>query len=188
MPIPFRDADELEELGAAAYLTIVPRDEGGGFEGALFVINARGEPLEFTYNRLDVPHTFLWREEDIRRHVQRRLVASLFSICPVAPSVIFCRADEVSSQLFCEDIQVTAPVCRVAPASDIATFAGNEAQESAGTPEALNLFWFPGAPAESTTERRIVDELAQRGLLLEPFARAKAGLDEVYGRKQGPAP
>ena len=86
MPVPFRYDDELEHLGAAAFLRIDP-DEGS-YRGALFLIDARGEPLEFAYNRVDVLNRFLWREEQLRRHVCRRLAAALLEICPRVPSVL----------------------------------------------------------------------------------------------------
>ena len=60
MPIPYRDVDDVEELGLAAYLRIVAADDKSGYAGALFVINARSEPIEFTYNRIETHHTFLW--------------------------------------------------------------------------------------------------------------------------------
>ena len=59
MPIPYRDADDLDELGTVGYLKIEPVAGGPGYLGALFLLNARGEPLEFTYNRIDTPQTFL---------------------------------------------------------------------------------------------------------------------------------
>ena len=80
MPIPYRDADDLNELGTAGYLKIEPSSVGSGYLGALFLINARGEPIEFTYNRIDTPHTFLWRQVDIRRHAERKLTASLLLV------------------------------------------------------------------------------------------------------------
>lgn len=66
MPIPYRDADELDDYGIAGYLTVQPAQEGSGYLAALLLINARGEPIEFTYNRIKTPHTFLWRQADIR--------------------------------------------------------------------------------------------------------------------------
>ena len=51
MPIPYRDVDDIEELGLAAYLRIMAAGDKSGYAGALFVINARGEPIEFI-NRL----------------------------------------------------------------------------------------------------------------------------------------
>lgn len=191
MAIPFRDADELADIGAAAYLTIIPWSEGKGFEGALFLVNARGEPLEFTYNRVETPYGFLWRKDDIRRHAHRRLAASILSTCPVTPKLVLCLADEVASELFCEDIELPMPVGRIAPGGRVASFASDsvsprcEVREATESPDPVNLFWFPAPPADSTSERQLVGELARRGLLLEPFDRAKGGLDEVYRDYEG---
>ncbi|MGH2353120.1 MAG: hypothetical protein ACRDJN_16055, partial [Chloroflexota bacterium] len=80
MPIPFRDAEDIGALGAAAFLKIGPTSVGSGFVGALFLMNARGEPLEFAYNRVETPDTVLWRPADLRRHAERRLVTSLLTI------------------------------------------------------------------------------------------------------------
>ena len=107
MPIPYRDADDLNELGVAGYLRIEPLPAGFGYRGALFLIDARGEPVEFTYNRIETPHTFLWRQDDIRRHAARKLTGSLLSLCPKIPRIVLCLAAEVGSELFCQDIQLS---------------------------------------------------------------------------------
>ena len=183
MPIPYRDADELEEMGTAAYLKIEPSSTSSGYLGALFLINARGEPVEFAYNRIETPHTFLWRQDDIRGHAVRKLTASLLSLCPKTPRLILCFAEEVGSELFCQDIQVSIPVCRLAPAMKAASYSGRESQETLQTPDAINLFWFPARPQDDSIELRLLRELTSRGLLLEPFERASIGLREVYRPK-----
>lgn len=97
MPIPFRDANELEDLGTAGYLKIKQMPDVSGYLGALFLTNARGEPIEFTYNRIKTPHTFLWRNDDIRRHAARKLTASLLSLCPKIPRLLLCLAVRANS-------------------------------------------------------------------------------------------
>lgn len=185
MPIPYRDADGLNDLGAAAYLKIQPWSDGSGYQAALFLINARGEPLEFTYNRIETPHTFLWRQDDVLRHSARRLATSLLSLCPITPRLILCLADEVGSDLFCRDIRVSVPVCRIASAIKPASYSADEAMDTIQTSEPVNLFWFPGKPQDDSVELRLLHELTDRGLLAEPFARAAVGLCEVYGPKTG---
>jgi len=187
MPIPYRDADDLNELGAAGYLKIEPSSAGSGYLGALFLINARGEPIEFTYNQIETPHTFLWRQADIRRHAARKLTTSLFSLCPKTPRLILCLAEEVGSEIFCQDIQVSMPVCRLAPAIKATPYSGSETQDTVQASESMNLFWFPGKPQNGSTEVRLLRELTSRGLLLEPFERASIGLREVYHAKVGEA-
>ena len=183
MPIPYRDADDINELGMAAYLKIKPTITGSGYLAALFLINARGEPIEFTYNRIDIPHTFLWRQEDIRRQAARRLTASLLSLCTKTPRLILCLAEEVESELFCQDIRISLPVCRLAPAIKAIPYSGSENQDTLQASELMNLFWFPERPVDDSIELRLLKELTARGLLLEPFARASRGIDEVYSEK-----
>lgn len=180
MPIPYRDADDLDELGTVGYLKIEPVAGGSGYLGALFLLNARGEPLEFTYNRIDTPQTFLWRQDDLRRHATRKLTASLFSLCPRTPRLLLCLAKEVGSELFSQDIQVSIPVCRLAPAVEAASPSSEETQDTLHAAEPVQVFWFPGKPAEDSIELRLLQLLASRGLLLEPFERASVGLREVY--------
>src|SRR5262245_41648641 len=188
MPIPYRDADDLDELGTVGYLKIEPLAGGSGYLGALFLLNARGEPLEFTYNRIDTPQTFLWRQDDLRRHAARKLTASLFSLCPRTPRLLLCLAKEVGSELFCQDIQVSIPVCRLAHANEVSSPSAAETMDTVSNPELLHAFWFPGKPAEDAIELRLLNLLAARGLLLEPFKRASLGLREVYKAQENQIP
>ncbi len=130
MPIPFREDEDVDHLGLAAFLRIVPSCDRDGFLGALFLVNARGEPGEFTYNRLDVVQRFLWRTDDLRRHVTRRLATSLFTACPRVPSVILVLADEVPPELFTEDVLVEVPTVRVAEQSAVVGQSATEARMS----------------------------------------------------------
>ncbi|NOT57129.1 MAG: hypothetical protein HOP18_21215 [Deltaproteobacteria bacterium] len=180
MPIPYRDAEDLDELGTVAYLKIEPLVNGAGFLGALFLMNARGEPVEFTYNRIDTPNTFLWRQDDLRRHAARKLVTSLFALCPRTPRLLLCLATEVGGELFGQDVRVSIPVCRLALASDSASPADVEIADVLQAAEPVHVFWFPGRPAEDSVELQLLRLLTAHGLLLEPFARAAIGLREVY--------
>ncbi len=190
MPIPFRDLDNTRELGAAAFLRLLSDPDGIDWFAALFLVNARGEPLEFTFNRADVPSSPLWRAADVRRRTERDLVASLLSLCPRVPGLLFCLASEVSGELFSREIQLSLPVCRVATALETVPYLGEERLEVPEASNQLHLFWFPDRPCEDSPGSRLFQELAGRGLLLEPFDRALAGLREVYGpfdrREPGP--
>jgi len=187
MPIPYRDADDLDELGTVGYLKIEPVAGGSGYLGALFLLNARGEPLEFTYNRIDTPLTFLWRQDDLRRHAARKLTASLFALCPRTPRLLLCLTKEIGSELFSQDIQVSMPVCRITPGVEAVSLSNEETQDTLHTSEPVQVFWFPGKPAEDSVELRLLRLLTSRGLLLEPFERASIGLREVYRAKDDKA-
>ncbi|MHB0869735.1 MAG: hypothetical protein ACYC66_12345 [Chloroflexota bacterium] len=190
MPIPFRDLDNTRELGAVAFLRLVSDPEGTDWFAALFLVNARGEPLEFTFNRADLPSSPLWRAADIRRQMERGLIVSLLSICPRVPRLLLCLASEVSGELFSREIHLSLPVCRVATALETAAYLTEERQELLEGADPVHLFWFPDRPPEGSQDARLFQELVARGLLLEPFDRALAGLREVYGpfdrREPGP--
>lgn len=109
-------------------------DDADDAEGCFVVVFSPADfltnELEFTYNRIRTPHSFLWRKEDIRRNAQNQLTISLLSICPLIPKLLLALARETESALFCRDIQVSLPVCRVAPTSEIVSFAAGEVQET----------------------------------------------------------
>jgi hypothetical protein len=190
MPIPFRDLDDTGELGAAAFLRLARNAEGDDWFAALFLVNARGEPLEFTFNRADVPTSPLWRAADVRRQMERSLTVSLFSLCPRVPRLLLCLASEVSGELFSREIHLSLPVCRVAAATETAAYLGEERPEQLEADDPAHLFWFPDRPAEGSLESRLFQELVSGGLLFEPFERALDGLREVYGPfdRREPAP
>jgi hypothetical protein len=184
MPIAFRDALDVEELGSAAYLALEPEPDRRALRGALFLIDARGEPLEFVYNRVALPETFLWRRADLRRHAERRLTASLLTACPRAPRLLLARADQVGSELFCEDLEVDRPVGRIGLTNNANAYTPQEELEPVDGPEPLQLFWFPVRPTDESVERRLFEHLRDRGLLLEPFERAGVGLAEAFGERE----
>jgi hypothetical protein len=188
MPIPYRDQDQLDEWGTAAFLRLAADSDRLGYRGALFQINARGEPVEFTYNHVETPNTFLWRPADVRRAALKTLTISLLAACPRVPRVIFGLASEVPNELFCQDIRVSPPVCRIASGLQATEYSSLEAPETLDQAAALHLFWFPAPPAAESPERRLVQHLAEHGLLLEPFDRAATGLEEVYGHADAVRP
>jgi len=190
MPIPFRDTDDVEELGSAGYLKIHATPDGGRYHGALFIVNARGEPLEFSYNDVEVPNSFLWRQEDVFRNAVRKLAVSLLEVCPRTPRFLLCLADEVHHDLFCRDIQMGIPVCRLAPDLEAASHSSTETRVLFQMPEPWHAFWFPARPDEKSVEHQLFARLLDRHLLLEPFDRALQGLNVVYPDRvqAGPAP
>jgi hypothetical protein len=183
VPIPFRDAADLDDLGVAAFLRIERQARGSAYLGALFAVNARGEPIELVYNAIETPHPFLWRPADLRRHAERRLVASLLGAAEVAPRLILCLAGETGAELFSRDVLVDVPVGRVDAPDPAARRAAPGGDAAPPVPDAAHVFWHPAPPADGSTERALFEQLAARGLLLEPFDRAADGLREVYGRR-----
>jgi hypothetical protein len=182
MPIPYTDVEDFGGLGSAAYLKFERSPDDACSLGALLVISARGEPLEFGYNRVRIPHPFLWREDDLRRYVQRRLTASLLSVCSQQPRLLLCLGHEVSPWLFSQDLQVEVRVVRVAPSVSLqrrVDIETGEVIEEVGEPP--HIAWQPAPPDVDSIERRLFEHLTTHGLLLEPFERVVTGLREVYG-------
>ena len=118
MPIAYRDAADLDDLGLASFLRIERSGRGSTYLGALFTIDARGEPVELVYNALETPTPLLWRPADLRRHAERRLTASLLSVAEAEPRLLLCLADEVGVELFTQDIEVQIAIGRVERPAD----------------------------------------------------------------------
>ena len=180
MPIPFHEADGTEALGEAGFLKIDHSPAGTHYAGGLLLINALGEPIEFTYSRIDVPYETLWRQSDARRFAARRLAVSLLSLCAKVPIVLLCLDDEVERDLFASEVQLSIPVCIVTPAAEDGPPAGISGLDPSETTRAAGLFWISAPPAEASRAAQLMRELALRSLVLEPFERATRGLREVY--------
>jgi hypothetical protein len=185
MSIPYRSVlDEDERNVSGAFFRTMPIDRDSQV-GGLLLIDARGEPIEFTYNRVGVKHRFLWRDRDLNVAVTRELLTSLLDTCPRAPSAIFCLASEVEAQLLVEDIDIQRPLARVAGETDTVGRSSDEEHERVEGATNVQLFWVRGRPSDATPAHRLVERLASRGLLLEPFERVLAGLREAYELPSG---
>lgn len=174
MPIAFHDDESVHKLGFAAFLHLELDDEAA--YGALLFLNARGEPQEFVFNRLELLNSALWREPDRAPGAARRLCASLFPTATLTPRFLLFSPAQVSPVLFGGEggIRLDIPAGAVWATADddpegVETFDGN------GEVLRVRLAWTPAPPADE-----LLPLLIQRGLLAEPFQRAAAGLREVY--------
>lgn len=178
MPVPFRDAQHIDELGTAAHLRIERASGGMEIYGGLLVINARGEPLQFTYTRATTEYSTLWRQGDIHRHAVRSVAERLFAECPQVPRIVLCLAQEIPAGVFGEDLIVAVPVCRIdgqgAGGSSVANVGGNS----------YSVSWFPVAPEPDSVEQRLFAELIRRNLVMDGFDRTTRGLREAYSRRR----
>jgi hypothetical protein len=179
--VPFKDAAELEAGGTAAFLRVVPGRHERERRAALLQVNARGAPVEFTFNRVDLPSAALWRPERLEREATKALAASLFEAARRTPLVLLGLAAELDPALFAEDLEVQIPICRVA-IDDRGAPSGEVGEEVLCEDRRAHLFWRPALPSLESPPRRLVTTLASRGLLLEPFERLLAGLDEALDR------
>ncbi|MGI8475384.1 MAG: hypothetical protein ACR2OO_03305, partial [Thermomicrobiales bacterium] len=179
MPVPFRDARREESSPEAGYLRFMQEERGRGIRGALFLINARGEPVDFAYSRIDLPALVLWRSGDARRHALAGLSAVLFDASLRAPALLLALADEVPADLFTDELLVDIPLCRVHAdmAKRYLPIRTGDLEES---PAAPMVTWVGDAPVGASPGNRLLEMLTARDLLAEPFARAAAGLEEAY--------
>ncbi len=180
MSIPFRASDSEGSL-AAGFIRII-RDPKGGFDGALFVMNVKGEPLEFVFSRVNTPHTVLWRPQDLRRRAAHELVAALFNVAISRPTVLFAKADEVDPGFFSSELETQVPTCRVAHQMAAVSTGPDEQGEDVDAAQ-VHLLWSMGRPDEESPERILVEGLLAAGLLTEPFDRAESGLREARGEE-----
>jgi len=171
-------------LGSAAFLKLERSEGSQGHAcclGALFVVSARGEPLEFGYNRVRVPQPYLWRQADLRRYTERRLTSSLLSVCSQQPRILLCMATEISTELFSMDLQMEIPVARVGITLSDSRRVDTNTGEILDDEPRVHVAWQPAQPDETSLEHRLFEHLSSHGLLLEPFERAGLGLRETYG-------
>jgi hypothetical protein len=146
----------------------------------LFVINALGEPMEFTYTRIDVPNSFLWRKADIARHAIRKMAGSLFNLTPASPRLVFCLSSEINIESFLNNVKLNIPLCGVSLSGSNDSNSGTGTGKQNGPDSSVQLAWFPAWPAEDSLGYQLFKRLLSGGLILEPFERAAAGLREVY--------
>ncbi len=173
MSIPFR-LFAVEEGGLAAYLRILSAPGAAGeTHGALLVINAIGEPVEFCFAALKPPTSALWRPGDIRRRSAAALARALFNECGARPRLLLALAAEIAPVLFRVDVSPTIAACRVIPGDPADVIEGEMA-----TDQGPRLIWAGELPGVDSPERQLLNRLIDNNLLAEPFSRAEAALAE----------
>jgi hypothetical protein len=185
--IPYQLREHEKDLTAVFFRVLRSRKSPQSFVAGLLLIDARGEPLEFTYSKVEAGHRFLWRDSTLRAGAKRELAAALFDECPRVPTAIFALAGEVDPELFTEHLDVQRPLARVAREDEVIGVSAEETQQLVAGREPVQLLWVHGQPSEATDAATLVSALARRALLLEPFERVLAGLREVYAEEAADA-
>jgi len=166
VPISFRELADNEALGLVGYLRFVEEPNARGMRAALFYVNERTDPVNFSFTRVDMPASFLWRTGDKRRRAVTELAKALFNASPVTPTLLLALADEVPPRVFTDDLVISVPLCRI---------------EREGSTAMGHIFWVNEQPTPESQARRLLDALHGRRLLIEPFERAAIGLEEAFG-------
>lgn len=177
MPIPFSDLGTEGITANVAYLRFTEEPEGEGLRAALFIISCRGEPLEFCFTRVEVPHSPLWHTGQARDFAVIALAEALFEAANRLPSLVLALASETSARCFSEGLAVHVPVCRVSTQDCPLEEVSEGAQHLS---DSLYLYWEIGRPPVDSVAATLVEALAVRHLLLEPFDRASMGILEAY--------
>ena len=166
-----------EPAGVAAYLRFIDEPGGRGIRGALFIMSTRGEPLEFTFTRIDSPASVLWRAGQARSQAVSRLVKALFESTARRPDVVLALANEAPPTVFADDIAVEAPLCRVAAEDSTPMASAETAQRISDT---ITLYWVNGLPKPGESPANTVELLVRNQMLVEPFDRAGRGIEEAF--------
>lgn len=179
MPIPFNDLSDDSDLGLAGFLRFEEETNGKGIRAALFLITSRGEPAEFSFTRIDVSGSFLWRGGEARRSAVSALAKTLFQSNARPPTVLLTLAEEVPPHVFTEDLVVQIPVCCLASPSATVQTSSESLEVITDT---INLFWVGGQPESGSPARELIEALRGRQMLTEPFERASVGLGEAFDK------
>ena len=179
MPIPFNDLSDDSDLGLAGFLRFEEETHGNGIRAALFLITSRGEPIEFSFTRIDVSGSFLWRSGEARRSAVAALAKTLFESNAKRPTVLLSLAEEVPPHVFTEDLEVQIPICRLASPSTTVQASSESLEVITDT---INLFWVGGQPESDSPAQELIEALRGRQLLTEPFERASVGLSEALDK------
>jgi len=177
MPVQYQDKTALADNHMAAYVRCIDEDGGKGIRGCLFLITSRGEPMDYCFSRIDVNASFLWRSGEARRSAVASLLKVLFDAINRTPILVLTLADEIPPMVFSDDLLVEVPVCRMST-GDLAIQGTSEQMETLDS--SINVIWASSPPEEESPARTLLESLQATHILLEPFERALAGLDEAY--------
>lgn len=177
MPVQYQDKTALADNHMAAYVRCIDEDGGKGIRGCLFLVTSRGEPMDYCFSRIDVNASFLWRGGEARRSAITLLIKVLFDAINRTPILVLALADEIPPMVFSDDLLVETPVCRMS-SGDIAIQGTSEHMETLDN--SINVIWASPPPEMESSARILLESLQAKNILLEPFERALAGLDEAY--------
>lgn len=166
--------------GFVGYLKLTSEPDGHGMRGALFLVNSRGEPIDFSFSRVDVQASFLWRSGEARIRAVAELLRVLFRAAAHVPELIVAMADEVPPRVFGAEIDVSLPVCRLMGAGGPAHHVDDTIEELS---DVLHVFWVGPSPAAGSRARVLIETLLARESFVEPFERAELGLEEAFAAR-----
>lgn len=177
MTVAFRHSAELEAGGTAAYLRLVPGPAKGKHAAGLLQLNARGEPVEFTYSQVDEPESCLWDPRQLALHLQVELCKALFQRAIRSPLLLLYLGAEVPEHLFNAELELTIPAGQVMVDDGGFTEPPKQGEMDPVDP---HLSWHPSPPPAGSAAGNLLAALRQRHLLREPFDRIPSGLSHIW--------
>ena len=171
--IPLNDPENADELGCPAFFRVIRTSMESmlTFYGGMLRITTMGEPLQFVYSKVEVPHSFLWRTADLHRAALKQLVDTLLQAVSEPPALLICWQPDFCYPVAFEHVPVK--ICRTLDSNfnldvQAVDFDGIEVHSS----------WSSDQPEPGITD--LYDILARRHLILEPLHRTFIGLNEVF--------
>lgn len=165
MPIPYRHPPKTSSHQCAAFLEVVWVQEKHTFYGALLLIDAKGQPLEFIHNTLTAPSGFLWPADQVRSIGIAELCHSLFKACSLEPLILLSTSN-IGTPEYCKSV--------IAPAIPFAQIV------RADVHKIFSINWINGQPTSGSTAYMLMEDLRSNGFISEPFNRLHNGLAEMY--------
>ena len=143
MPIPFEDVSERDSVDSVAWLRFVDEEDGQGTRAALFETTVFGEPLRFSFARIDRRAAAApLAEPAARRHAATLALAkTLFQSATGTPAALFGLADEIPLRVATDGLRLGLPFCRVV----------------LGGESGPQLLWATEPPGEGSRAELIVD-------------------------------
>ena len=156
--------------GAAAWLRFVEERGGQGLRAALLQTSGSGEPLGFSFTRIDRDDAATRHPGRVRHRAMEMLAASLIRAASPVPALVLGLAGEVPAEALAGALPVDLPFCRFRPAAA-------RVDATACRVEAL---WVPAEPHGESTARRLFDEIVERDEPLEPLERTAEALAVAF--------
>lgn len=163
MPIELRDAEELAERGYAALLRVLRRgdSQAASFVGAVLLVNACGEPVEFVHNHIGLPATSLCAPDRLPAFAARSLVSTLFRASVYAPLFLAYPEGELDDELFTHRLTVAIPVAAVYATGG-----------QTGVAHGASVCWLNAPPEPGSRASALLEALSNRDLLADALTRA----------------
>jgi hypothetical protein len=163
-----------------SYVGTMPDEDPNRLYGFVFMTNARGEPLEFAWSVARRPDSRLWGRERAHRATVRKLALSILGSTSVAPTVILFRSPDFPPGMIGTELVSDAPVSMARVGRGDLIVVEGELRRTIGD-VTVSLSGGDG-PAQS-----LIETIATRGLLWEPFERGEVALRELLAVEGRPA-